>query len=91
MVSGACVDDLGDRPRLIPLGSRIYIPYYRDVPGATGWFTANDTGGAIKGRHVDVYRRPPATPDDGGRNLVQQRIYVVPPGQKPGKDAPPGR
>ncbi|MDX6669188.1 MAG: hypothetical protein QOK04_2568 [Solirubrobacteraceae bacterium] len=78
-------------PGLIPLGSRVYIPYYKDVPGATGWFTANDTGGAINGRHVDVYRAPPNAVDDPGRNLVKQRIYVVPPGQSPGADAPPGR
>ncbi|MDX6642942.1 MAG: hypothetical protein QOD76_904 [Solirubrobacteraceae bacterium] len=78
-------------PALIPLGSRIYVPYYAKVSGATGWFTANDTGGAIKGRHVDVFRTPPATADDQGRNLVKQRIYVVPPGQTPGADAPPGR
>ena len=63
----------------------------KDVPGATGWFTANDTGGAINGRHVDVYRAPPDAVDDPGRNLVKQRIYVVPPGQAPGAGAPPGR
>ena len=68
-------------PGLIPLGSKVYIPYYKNVPGANGWFTANDTGGAIDGRHVDVYRAPPDTPDDPGRNLVKQRIYVVPPGR----------
>ena len=78
-------------PGLIPLGSRVYIPYYKNVPGANGWFTANDTGGAIDGRHVDVYRPPPANIDDPGRSLVKQRIYVVPPGQAPGADAPPGR
>jgi 3D (Asp-Asp-Asp) domain-containing protein len=65
-------------PRLIPRGSRIYIPAYRGI--ASGWFVAQDTGGAIIGRHVDVYRPPTATPLDGGRFLTHQRIYVVPPG-----------
>jgi 3D (Asp-Asp-Asp) domain-containing protein len=64
-------------PRLIPRGSRVYIPYYKGISG--GWFVAQDTGGAIIGRHVDVYRPPTATPLDGGRFLQGQRIYVVPP------------
>ncbi|HVE67536.1 MAG TPA: 3D domain-containing protein, partial [Solirubrobacteraceae bacterium] len=38
-------------PDTIPLGSRVYIPHYRGISG--GWFTAQDTGGAIDGRHVD--------------------------------------
>jgi 3D domain-containing protein len=63
-------------PRVIPLGSRVYIPYYRGISG--GWFTAADTGGAIGGRHVDVYRTPP--PNGSGRHLASQRVYVVPPG-----------
>lgn len=65
-------------PRLIPRGSRVYIPAYRGISG--GWFVAQDTGGAIIGRHVDVYRPPTAIPRDGGRFLQHQRIYVVPPG-----------
>jgi 3D domain-containing protein len=62
-------------PSLIPMGSRIYIPFYRGING--GWFTAADTGGAIGGRHVDVYRTPPG--DGSGRYLTGQRVYVVPP------------
>lgn len=64
-------------PRLIPLGSRVYVPAYRGLGG--GWFTAQDTGGAIKGRHIDVYRPAPGTPTDLGRYMTGQRIYVVPP------------
>jgi 3D (Asp-Asp-Asp) domain-containing protein len=67
-------------PSLIRFGSRVYIPYYRNVRGATGWFVANDTGGAIDGRHIDVYRAPPSNPDDGGRSLSRQRVLIVPPG-----------
>jgi hypothetical protein len=65
-------------PKVIPLGSRVYIPAYRD-DGYGGWFLAQDTGGAIIGRHVDVYRPPPAAPTDGGLDLMHQRIYVIPP------------
>lgn len=65
-------------PNVIPLGSRVYVPAYRN-DGHGGWFTAQDTGGAINGRHIDVYRRPPATPGTSGQYLTAQRIYVVKP------------
>jgi len=61
-------------PRLIPLGSHVYVPAYRHHGG--GWFIAQDTGGAIRGRHVDVYRPPPASPNDLGRYMTRQRILV---------------
>ncbi len=65
-------------PSVIPLGSRVYIPAYRR-DGHGGWFTAQDTGGAINGRHVDVYRTPPPSPNDGGQYLTGQRLFVVAP------------
>jgi 3D (Asp-Asp-Asp) domain-containing protein len=65
-------------PRLIPLGSRVYVPAYRAING--GWFVAQDIGGAIKGHHIDVYRPPPSDPADLGRYLTNQRILVIPPG-----------
>jgi 3D (Asp-Asp-Asp) domain-containing protein len=64
-------------PRLIPLGSRVYVPAYRRNGG--GWFIAQDTGGAIKGRHIDVYRPAPAGPADLGRYMSHERILVIPP------------
>jgi 3D (Asp-Asp-Asp) domain-containing protein len=65
-------------PRTIPLGSRVYIPAYRH-DGHGGWFVAQDTGGGITGRHVDVYRAPPPSASDGGQYLTGQRIYVIKP------------
>lgn len=65
-------------PRLIPLGSRVYVPFYRSL-GLSGWFVAQDTGGAIKGRHIDVYRPAPASPSNLGRYMTGQSIYVIPP------------
>jgi 3D (Asp-Asp-Asp) domain-containing protein len=65
-------------PTVIPLGSLVYIPAYRD-DGYGGWFVAQDTGGAIGGRHVDVYRTPPASPTDGGQYLTGEQIYVIKP------------
>jgi hypothetical protein len=64
-------------PGVIALGSRVYIPAYRH-DGHGGWFIARDTGGAISGRHVDVFRPPPAAPTDPGLDLSAQRIYVIP-------------
>ena len=64
-------------PRVIPRGSRVFIPAYCATP-ARGWFRALDTGGAIIGFHVDVYRSPPRLLEL--RSLRDQRIYVVPPG-----------
>lgn len=65
-------------PRLIARGSRLFIPAYCETP-SHGWLVAADTGGAILGRHIDVFRAPPqqAWAD---RVLPNQRIYVVPPG-----------
>jgi 3D (Asp-Asp-Asp) domain-containing protein len=74
-------------PDLIPLGSRIYIEAYRNTAGH-GWFRAEDVGGAIIGRHVDVYRSPPPSPGIGAQALASQRIYVIPPGMRAGADAP---
>jgi 3D (Asp-Asp-Asp) domain-containing protein len=65
-------------PRVIPLGSRVYVPAYRgDEYG--GWFIAQDTGGAINGRHIDVYRPPPASSLAIGQSLAAQRIFVIKP------------
>jgi hypothetical protein len=64
-------------PGVIPLGSRIYLPAYRHLRGR-GWFRADDVGGAIIGRHLDVFRPPPLIPG-GGEFLPDQRVYVIPP------------
>jgi 3D (Asp-Asp-Asp) domain-containing protein len=76
-------------PRLIPIGSRVYIAAYRHTAGR-GWFRAEDVGGAIVGRHVDVYRDPPSEPFGTAQFLDDERIYVIPPGRAPGRDAPSG-
>jgi hypothetical protein len=65
-------------PAVIPLGSRVYVPAYR-TDGHGGWFVAQDTGGAVNGRHIDVFRPPPASSSDPGQYLAGQRIYVIKP------------
>jgi 3D (Asp-Asp-Asp) domain-containing protein len=66
-------------PRVIPIGSRVYVPWYAKRKLGNGWFVAQDTGGAIGGRHIDVYRPAPESVDDHGRMLRGERIYVIPP------------
>ena len=67
-------------PGLIPLGSRVYVPAYRG-DGHGGWFVAQDTGGAISGRHIDVFRPPPTISGGPGQELTCKRIYVIRPGR----------
>lgn len=64
-------------PKLIPLGSLVWVGKYRSLNG-DGWFRADDTGGAIIGHHLDIYRQPPDSATDGGRYFSGQRVYVVP-------------
>lgn len=64
-------------PRVISYRSAVYIPAY-DTRSTDGWFCAADTGGAIKGRHIDVFRNAPATPS-GGTSRRRQRVRVLPP------------
>ncbi len=65
-------------PSVIPLGSRVYVPAYRG-DGHGGWFVAQDTGGAINGRHIDVFRSPPTSSSDSGQYFTGKRIYVIKP------------
>jgi 3D (Asp-Asp-Asp) domain-containing protein len=52
-------------PRVIPLGSRVYVP-------TMGWFRAADTGRLIKGRRIDLW-----TPSrSGARRFGRQRMMV---------------
>jgi 3D (Asp-Asp-Asp) domain-containing protein len=59
-------------PRVIPLGSRLYIEY----PDGTGHYaTAEDTGGAIKGNRIDVAVGSVDKAYDFGIKNV--KVYVV--------------
>ena len=62
-------------PSLIPYGSLVYIGALKKKNGS-GWFCADDTGGAIRGRHIDVFRPPPANRVGYSRNRAT--ITVIP-------------
>jgi len=66
---------------VIPFGSRIFMHALCTTP-ARGWVVARDTGGAIGGAHIDIYRPPPARIGNGA-DLRGQSILVVPPGTHP--------
>lgn len=55
-------------PRVIPLGSRLYIENY-------GYATAADTGGAIKGNIIDLFFETNAEAQKWGRRSV--KIYIL--------------
>ena len=55
-------------PRVIPLGSRVYVEGY-------GFATAEDTGGAIKGKIIDVFLETEHACRSWGRKQV--KIYVL--------------
>ncbi len=43
-------------PKVIPLGTWVYISIFKDAPNC-GWFKAEDTGGVIKGNKIDIYMK----------------------------------
>ena len=69
--------------RVIPFGSKIFMRALCSTP-AHGWVVARDTGGAIGGAHIDIYRPPPAQLS-GGAVLRRQAMLVVPPGTRHGQ------
>lgn len=65
---GECAVD----PRVIPLGSQVYVPGY-------GWAVAEDTGGAVKGPHIDVFMTDRSEALAWGERVVS--VTVWPPGK----------
>jgi 3D (Asp-Asp-Asp) domain-containing protein len=57
-------------PRVIPLGSTVYIPAFGRE------FRAEDTGGMIKGHHIDIYMAHGDQAREWGRKTIE--IYVKP-------------
>jgi 3D (Asp-Asp-Asp) domain-containing protein len=74
-------------PGVIPMGSRIFVPTLCDTPGH-GWVVAADTGGAIIGRHLDLYRPAPAKRGVSSDTWTNQQIWVLPPDAKLPKRLP---
>jgi len=56
-------------PRIIPYGTKVYIPQFDQV------FVAEDTGGAIKGNKIDIYMNDRSSAINWGRRTID--IYVL--------------
>lgn len=59
-------------PRVLPLGTRIRI---LDAGPYSGVYTVADTGGRIRGRHIDIFIGNPARARKFGRKTV--RVLVL--------------
>lgn len=74
-------------PGVIPLGSLVFVPRLCDTPGR-GWTVAEDIGGAVIGRHIDLYRPAPPGPHQRTEYFEDARVFVLPPNAKPPKRWP---
>jgi len=66
-------------PRVLPLGSRVRL----DHPGYSGEYLVADTGGAIHGRHIDIWTPSSSEAMRFGRRTV--RLTVLSYGGRRGK------
>jgi len=64
-------------PDLLPVGSVIQV--YKLGERYNGIYTIMDTGPAVQGRHIDVFRAPPPKLSLG-RSLHNRKVFVIPPG-----------
>ncbi len=56
-------------PKVIPYGTKIYIPYFDEV------FVAEDCGSAIKGNKIDIFMDNAKNMNDWGRRNID--IYIL--------------
>ena len=42
-------------PKVIPLGSSVYIKFPEEYEKLNGWYIAEDTGSKVKGNIIDVF------------------------------------
>ncbi len=62
-------------PRIIPLGTRLYIEAWDGSSWTYGYAVAEDTGGAIKGHKIDLYRNTESECINFG--VRKARVYVL--------------
>ena len=56
-------------PKVIPYGTKVYIPQFDRV------FVANNTGGAIKGNKIDIFMNTKSECYNWGRRTIE--IHVL--------------
>lgn len=63
-------------PRVIPLGSKVYIKFVNEKYSyMDGHYTAVDTGGAIKGNHIDFFMGEHAKKE--AMSFGHQKAYII--------------
>ncbi|MEG2570833.1 MAG: 3D domain-containing protein, partial [Clostridia bacterium] len=62
-------------PRVIPLGTRLYITSMDGKRWVYGYAVAADTGGAIKGNKIDLFFNTEAECYDFGRQKA--KVYIL--------------
>ena len=62
-------------PRVIPLGSKLYITSADGKSWVYGYAVAEDTGGAIKGNRIDLYFNSEAQCNSFGRRTA--KVYIL--------------
>lgn len=62
-------------PRVIPLGSKLYITSADGTSWVYGYAVAEDTGGAIKGNRIDLYFNSESQCNSFGRQSA--KVYVL--------------
>lgn len=58
-----------------PIGTVIYIPYFKDKPNG-GWFVVQDRGGAISNNRLDVYMGTHSGALQFGRKSLECYVYM---------------
>lgn len=58
-----------------PIGTVIYIPYFKDKPNG-GWFVVQDRGGSISNNKIDVYMGTHAQAIQFGRKTLECYVYM---------------
>lgn len=59
-----------------PMGTIIYIPYFKDKPNG-GWFVVQDRGGSISNNKIDIYMNTYNECISFGRRNLECYIYTV--------------
>lgn len=59
-----------------PIGTIIYIPYFKDKPNG-GWFVVQDRGGAISNSKLDVYMGTHSQALQFGRKNLECYVYYM--------------
>jgi len=64
-------------PKVIPLGTRLYLQFPEPYADMSGEYTAEDTGSGVKGKHIDVYLGESVTDECMQFGVRQGVVWVL--------------